>query len=64
MRQRRSDGDEATAKRQRRGDGDGDEAAARRQQRVLELSPKGTYVMYPYPKSLEDRVQSHTHRYT
>ncbi len=26
---------------------------------MLELSPKGTYVMYTYPESLEDRVPSH-----
>jgi hypothetical protein len=31
---------------------------------MSELSPKGTYVMYPYPESLEDRVPSHAHRYT
>ena len=30
---------------------------------LLELSPKGTYVMYPYHESLEDRVLSHD-RYT
>ena len=29
---------------------------------VSELSPKGTYVLYPYPESLEDRVPSHTYR--
>ena len=30
---------------------------------LLELSPKGTYVMYPYPESLKARVPSHAHRY-
>ncbi len=29
---------------------------------VLELSPKGTYVMYPYHESLENRVPSHAYR--
>ena len=29
---------------------------------VLELSPRGTYIMYPYPKYLEDRVPSLTYR--
>ncbi len=43
-------------------DGDGVTATAqwgRRRWTMLELSPKGTYVMYPYHESLEDRVISH-----
>ncbi len=31
---------------------------------VLELSPRGTYVMYPYLESLEYRVPSQEYRYT
>ncbi len=36
---------------------------AGRETLLLELSPKGTYVMYPYPESLKDRVPNHAHRY-